>query len=83
MAKRFLLLPAGLALGALTGCVGVRVAPPPPGLAADTPVAAPIAITATETNGPQMNTLGGEIPKSAPVSDIGEDTLGEAAPDEG
>lgn len=67
----------------LCGCASqVRVSPPPAGLAADMPVAAPMRIAEVDTTGPQMNSLGGEIPKSAPVGDVGEGGLGEATPDQ-
>lgn len=76
-------LAAIAALVGLAACeTGVRVAPPPPGLEADTPVATVIEVAEADTSGPQMNEIGGEIPKTAPISEVGEDPLTEARPDE-
>ena len=68
-----------IALGVLAGCeTRITVAPPPPGLDADMPVAAPVALARV----PQLNDFGGEVPRVAPAGDVGEDALAEAAPDQ-
>ncbi len=79
MRAPLLKLAAIAALMGLAACeTGIRVAPPPPGLNADVPIATAIEVAEVDTSGPQMNALGGEIPKTAPVDEVGEDSLTEA-----
>lgn len=83
MRTSLLKLAALMALAGLAACeTGVRVGPPPPGLEADIPVATAVMVADVDTSRPQMNALGGEIPKTAPVDAVGEDALTEASPNE-
>ena len=68
------------AAGLLGACAGSAVKATPGDASASVPVDAPAAFAEAPRDGPQMNALGGEIPRSAPTADVGEGAIGEAEP---